>query len=107
MTDLGLRHVKIYADGADLESIVALASRPEIAGFTTNPTLMRKSGVSDYEAFARKVLDAITDRPVSFEVLRRRTRGHGAPGPAHRFLGTERPRQDPGHRHRRRAPAST
>jgi transaldolase len=69
VTDLGLRHVRIYADGADLESIVALAQRPEIAGFTTNPTLMRKSGVSDYESFARKVLDAITDRPVSFEVL--------------------------------------
>lgn len=69
MTDLGLRHVRIYADGADLESMIALAERPEIAGFTTNPTLMRKSGVSDYEAFARKVLDAIADRPVSFEVL--------------------------------------
>ena len=65
----GLRHVKIYADGADLESIVALANRPDIAGFTTNPTLMRKSGVSDYEAFAHKVLDAVTDRPISFEVF--------------------------------------
>ncbi|GAA0725776.1 transaldolase [Dactylosporangium roseum] len=64
-----LKHVKIFADGADLESIVALAGRPDIAGFTTNPTLMRKSGVSDYEPFARKVLEAITDRPVSFEVF--------------------------------------
>lgn len=64
-----LRHIKIFADGADLESMVALANRPDIAGFTTNPTLMRKSGVEDYEAFARKVLDAITDRPVSFEVF--------------------------------------
>jgi len=50
-----LRHIKIYADGADLESMVALANRPDIAGFTTNPTLMRKAGISDYEAFARKV----------------------------------------------------
>jgi transaldolase len=69
MTDLGLKHVKIFADGADLESMVTLAERPEIAGFTTNPTLMRKSGITDYEAFARKVLAAITDRPISFEVF--------------------------------------
>jgi transaldolase len=64
-----LRHVKIYADGADPESMVALAEKPHIAGFTTNPTLMRKSGVSDYEGFARKVLETITDRPISFEVF--------------------------------------
>jgi transaldolase len=66
---VALRHVKIYADGADLEGMVALAERPEIAGFTTNPTLMRKSGISDYEGFAHKVLEAITDRPISFEVF--------------------------------------
>jgi transaldolase len=65
----GLKHVKIYADGADLEGIVALAGRPDIDGFTTNPTLMRKSGVTDYEKFARQVLEHITDRPVSFEVF--------------------------------------
>lgn len=64
-----LRHVKIYADGADLESMIALAEKPHIAGFTTNPTLMRKSGISDYEGFARKVLETITDRPISFEVF--------------------------------------
>ncbi len=69
MTDIALKHVKIYADGADLESMVALAGRPNISGFTTNPTLMRKSGVNDYEAFARKVLDVIADRPISFEVF--------------------------------------
>jgi transaldolase len=69
MTDIALRRVKIYADGADLDGMVALARRPDIAGFTTNPTLMRKSAVNDYEAFARKVLDAITDRPISFEVF--------------------------------------
>jgi transaldolase len=69
MIDLGLNHVKIFADGADLEGMVALAERPEIAGFTTNPTLMRKSGITDYESFARKVLAAITDRPISFEVF--------------------------------------
>lgn len=69
MSAFTLKHVKIFADGADLESIVSLAARPEIAGFTTNPTLMRKSGVDDYEGFARKVLDAVTDRPISFEVF--------------------------------------
>jgi transaldolase len=66
---LALRHIKIYADGADLEGMIALAEQPHISGFTTNPTLMRKSGVSDYEGFARKVLEAITDRPISFEVF--------------------------------------
>ena len=61
--------VKIFADGADYEGIVKMAKNPAIKGFTTNPTLMRKAGVSDYEAFARKVLVAIPDRPVSFEVF--------------------------------------
>ena len=61
--------MKIYADGADLESIIALAEDPRISGFTTNPTLMRNAGVDDYEGFARKVLDTITTRPISFEVF--------------------------------------
>lgn len=69
MTEIALKHVKVYADGADLESMVRFAELPSIAGFTTNPTLMRKSGISDYEAFARKVLDIIPVRPVSFEVF--------------------------------------
>lgn len=69
MTELGLKNVKIFADGADLEAIGELAKRPGIAGFTTNPTLMRKSGVTDYEGFARKLLERINDRPVSFEVF--------------------------------------
>ena len=69
MTDLGLKTVKIFADGADLQSLLELADQPHIAGFTTNPTLMRQSGVSDYEGFARKVLEHITDRPISFEVF--------------------------------------
>lgn len=67
--DLGLRNVKIFADGADFEGMLRLAAQPNIAGFTTNPTLMRKSGVQDYEGFAHKVLERITDRPVSFEVF--------------------------------------
>jgi len=61
--------VKIFADGADLESLIALVNDPRISGFTTNPTLMRKAGVTDYEAFARKVLDTITEHPISFEVF--------------------------------------
>src|ERR1700739_966528 len=64
-----LRHVKIYADGADLESMVALAEKPHIAGITTNPTLIRKPGVSDYEGFARKVPEPSTAHPISFGVF--------------------------------------
>ncbi len=61
--------IKIFADGADLEAILQLSRNPVISGFTTNPSLMRRSGVDDYPGFARKVLDNITDRPISFEVL--------------------------------------
>ncbi len=67
--DRAQRTIKIFADGADLEAIVGLASDPVIAGFTTNPTLMRKSGVTDYEKFARQALDLVGDRPISFEVF--------------------------------------
>ena len=61
--------VKIFADGADLAGILKLYSNPLIKGFTTNPTLMRKAGVEDYQSFARKVLAAVPDRPVSFEIF--------------------------------------
>ncbi len=61
--------VKIYADGANLADMTTWARRPEIRGFTTNPTLMRQAGVRDYEAFARAALCAIPDRPISFEVF--------------------------------------
>jgi transaldolase len=61
--------VKIFADGADLAGMLELYRRPSIKGFTTNPTLMRKAGISDYRAFARCVLQAIPDRPISFEVF--------------------------------------
>jgi len=62
-------NVKIFADGADLDGMLKMAHNPLIQGFTTNPTLMRKAGVNDYETFARRALAAITDRPVSFEVF--------------------------------------
>ena len=61
--------VKIFADGADIDGMLELYRRPSIKGFTTNPTLMRKAGISDYRAFARLVLQAIPDRPISFEVF--------------------------------------
>jgi transaldolase len=61
--------VKIFADGADLPGMVEMYGKPYIRGFTTNPTLMRKAGISDYAAFAREVLHAIPDRPISFEVF--------------------------------------
>src|ERR1700744_398447 len=64
-----VKHVKIFADGADLDGILALYKNPLIKGFTTNPTLMRKAGIEDYETFARKLAAAITDRPISFEVF--------------------------------------
>ena len=61
--------VRIFADGADLEGLAALAALPHIAGFTTNPTLMRKAGVDDYKRFAHDALSVIGDRPISFEVF--------------------------------------
>jgi transaldolase len=61
--------IKIFADGADLAGLVALAREPWIKGFTTNPTLMARAGVADYHAFANAVLAAVPDRPISFEVF--------------------------------------
>jgi transaldolase len=61
--------VKIFADGADVKGMVEMYAKPLIKGFTTNPTLMRKAGISDYKGFAREVVAAIPDRPISFEVF--------------------------------------
>src|SRR3972149_8549959 len=61
--------VKLFADGADLAGMKEMYANPMIKGFTTNPTLMRKAGVQDYKAFAHQVLEAIPDRPISFEVF--------------------------------------
>jgi transaldolase len=61
--------VKIFADGADLDGILALAMNKRIAGFTTNPTLMWKAGLTDYEEFAKRLLERITVHPISFEVF--------------------------------------
>ena len=62
-------NIKIFADGADLKSIRESAANPLIKGFTTNPTLMRQAGVTDYKPFALDVLKTVPDRPVSFEVF--------------------------------------
>jgi transaldolase len=61
--------IEIFADGADKAGILDMYARPYVAGFTTNPTLMRKAGISNYRAFALDILSAIPDRPFSFEVF--------------------------------------
>ena len=61
--------VKIFADGADRDGMLEMYANPLIKGFTTNPTLMRKAGVSDYKSFAKEILSEIRDRPISFEVF--------------------------------------
>jgi transaldolase len=66
MSDL---KVRIFADGADKEGMLEMYRNPIIKGFTTNPTLLRKAGVSDYQEFALDILRCIPDRPISFEVL--------------------------------------
>ena len=61
--------VKIFADGADKAGMLEMYKKPFVKGFTTNPTLMRKAGVTDYEAAAKEMLAAIPDRSISFEVF--------------------------------------
>ena len=61
--------VKIFADGADKAGMLEMYAKPYIKGMTTNPTLMRKAGIADYRAFAKDILSAIPDRPISFEVF--------------------------------------
>lgn len=61
--------IKLFADGADKTSMLELYANRWVKGFTTNPTLMRKAGIQDYEGFARDILSCITDRPVSLEVF--------------------------------------
>jgi transaldolase len=69
MTGLADLEVKIFADGADRAGMLELYRNPLIKGFTTNPTLMRQAGITDYEGFARDLLEAIPDRPISLEVF--------------------------------------
>jgi transaldolase len=69
MKNLANLRVKIFADGADKAGMLQLNTNPLIKGMTTNPSLMRKVGVHDYEAFARDILKSITEKPISFEVF--------------------------------------
>ena len=61
--------IKLFADGADLAGMIEMASKAHIAGLTTNPTLMRKSGITDYAKFAKEVIREIPNKPISFEVF--------------------------------------
>lgn len=61
--------VKLFADGGHLDGMLEMYANPFVRGFTTNPALMRKAGVSDYRTFARSAVEAIPDRPISFEVF--------------------------------------
>ena len=61
--------IKLFADGADKAGMLEMYQNPRIDGFTTNPTLMRKAGISNYETFAKEILKAIQDKPLSFEVF--------------------------------------
>jgi transaldolase len=69
MASIANLKVKIFADGADRASMLELYCNPVVKGFTTNPTLMRVAGITDYEAFARDIIKAIPDRPISLEVF--------------------------------------
>jgi transaldolase len=69
MTSLSELRVKIFADGADKTAMLDMYAKPYIKGLTTNPTLMRKSGIANYRAFAKEILSHINDKPVCFEVL--------------------------------------
>ncbi len=68
-TSLQQLKVRLYADGADKAGILSLNSNAAIQGMTTNPTLMRKAGIKDYEAFAKDILQSVTKKPISFEVF--------------------------------------
>jgi len=61
--------IKLFADGADKEGIREMEKNPDIKGFTTNPTLMRKSGIRNYLSFAKEILEIVKDKPISFEVF--------------------------------------
>ena len=69
MTTIDNLKIKIFADGADAPEMLEMYSKPFIKGLTTNPTLMRKAGISNYRAFAREILAQIRDKPLSFEVV--------------------------------------
>ena len=91
--------VKIFADGADKAGMLEMYAKPYIKGLTTNPTLMRKAGITDYRAFAREILQAIPDRPISFEVFSDEFPEMERQAMEIAGLGGERLRQDSRHQH--------
>jgi len=69
LPQIKFKSLSLYQDGADIDDMLQAAKDPMVAGFTTNPTLMAKAGITDYEKFARTAIGAIPDKPVSFEVF--------------------------------------
>lgn len=69
MTSLNDLRIKIFADGADKEDMLEMYKKPYISGLTTNPTLMRRAGITDYKSFCQNILKEITEKPISFEVF--------------------------------------
>ena len=69
MKSLADLKIQLYADGADKAGILDLYAKPYIKGLTTNPSLMKKAGIKDYEAFAKDILQSVTTKPISFEVF--------------------------------------
>jgi transaldolase len=69
MKSLNDLKIQLYADGADKKGILDLYSKPYIKGLTTNPSLMNKAGIKDYESFAKEILQTVTDKPISLEVF--------------------------------------
>ena len=61
--------VELFADGADLDGMLEMHSKSYIKGLTTNPTLMKKAGITDYTKFAKQVLEKISDKPISFDLV--------------------------------------
>jgi len=69
MSSINELKVKVFADGADKNGMLEMLNNPQVKGFTTNPTLMCKAGITDYQAFAKDILKHITNQPISFEVF--------------------------------------
>ncbi len=98
--------VKIFADGADKAGMLQLNANPLIQGMTTNPSLMRKAGVTDFEAFARDILQQHHREADFVRGVFRRLSGNAAPGAENQRLGEKRLCQNPHHQHARRIVAA-
>jgi len=99
MTSLSQLKVKIFADGADKAAMLDMYAKPYIRGLTTNPTLMRKSGIANYRAFAKDILSHIKKQTGVLRGACRRIRGNGAPSSGNCRLGGQRLRENPRYQH--------